>query len=147
MIVEQGKNPFYETAIAEHRELRQILERIEAAVQEIVDPASPKLIQRLTQELEGLAKHLSEHFRQEEAGGYLEEAVTRLPRLASLVDSLERQHPPLEKQLSVLIGCARAAQDIGTLKRMFESFCTTLLAHEAAEDRVLEEAFGAFQVH
>jgi len=45
--------------------------------------------------LKELRHKLADHFIREERGGYLEEAVGRVPRLATCVALLEKQHPEL----------------------------------------------------
>jgi iron-sulfur cluster repair protein YtfE (RIC family) len=146
MITAPAKNPFYELAHAEHRELRQLIDRICLLAADRTSDASkihPALVE--------LQRYLQEHFHREEEGGYLEEAVTQLPRLAQRIAALERQHGPLLEQLADLVDgvqdTAWAPEGRDKLAQRWQAFCRALQTHEEAEDGVLEEAFGAFQFH
>jgi hypothetical protein len=143
MITAPTKNPFYELAQAEHRQVRQLMDRICALAGE-----GGADFTGVHAALVELLRHLQEHFQREEEGGYMEEAVTQLPRLAQQMAALERQHGPLLEQLADLVD---GVQDIATtpagrerLNRSWQAFCQALRTHEEAEDRVLDEAFGAY---
>ena len=123
----------------EHSHLDSAVQKIEADLHEKPDSAQVRgaLVQ--------LRDTVARHFDEEEAGGCLEEAACRCPSLAHDVTLIEREHPEMLKRLDQLI--ARATQgcdgnsNVGFVES-FARFATTLRAHEAAETRILEQAFG-----
>src|SRR3954452_25357188 len=54
-------------------------------------------------DLEEMRRDLAAHFREEEDGGCLEEAVCRCPSLAHEVRMIESEHPDLVAQLDTMI--------------------------------------------
>jgi hypothetical protein len=95
----------------------------------------------IVERLSDLRSQLAAHFAREEAGGYLEEAVIRVPRMTPEVLRLEREHPDLLAALDEVI---RKAATLAPEKTMIEfcEFKRRLTAHEAAENRVMAEGFG-----
>jgi hypothetical protein len=93
-----------------------------------------------------LRDELAQHFAEEEAGGCIEEAVCRCPRLASEARHVERQHPVLLDELDGVIALARVLQPgrVGrqTLLNEFDEFAANLKKHESAEDHILQVGFG-----
>jgi phage regulator Rha-like protein len=72
--------------------------------------------------------------------------MSRLPRLAHEVAAVERQHAPLLRLINQL---AQRAQNGGltvdqwrSLADEFGRFVYALRAHDAAENRIVEEAFA-----
>ncbi|MFM7108987.1 MAG: hemerythrin domain-containing protein [Planctomycetaceae bacterium] len=124
--------------LAQHRELH---ERIVAARDAFA--AGPEAARRA---LDGLRGHLASHFLQEERGGFLEESVTRLPRLTAAAAAAVREHPRLLAELDALIE-RLAVPDIPQASwhragRDFEDFCGHLLAHERNENAVVQEGYN-----
>ena len=140
-------NPYYVHALAEHRELHTAIERIRSLLNSDLtgDAAALKGIEA-THAVLALRDHLRRHFTQEEAGGYLEEAVTRLPRIAPQASALQRQHRELLDAVERLLPNPDAVVSgktaLATMKDEFEIFVRRLLAHEAAENVLLEQAFN-----
>lgn len=100
----------------------------------------------LTNCLRSLRDHLDGHFRKEEAGGFLEEAVTRMPRLGPSVAKVMSQHPTLLAELDKIIGglpsstgSAEAWEQAG---RSFETFAANMMAHERSENAVVQEGYN-----
>ncbi|MFM8633407.1 MAG: hemerythrin domain-containing protein [Planctomycetia bacterium] len=96
--------------------------------------------------LRSLRDHLEAHFRQEETGGFLEEAVTRMPRLGPSVAAVIAQHPALLAELDALIASLRSSAD-STLAwqqaaHAFETFAANLMAHERSENAVVQEGYN-----
>lgn len=96
--------------------------------------------------LVALREHLAAHFLQEERGGFLEDSIARLPRLAAAATATLREHPGLLAELDRLIECL-AAPDIQPSSwvragRDFEEFCGHLVAHERNENAVVQEGFN-----
>jgi hypothetical protein len=147
MIPLQGQDPFYVKMLAEHRELHSLLEAVESRLDAARGEASEEDPDwtALPELLKGLLACIEHHFTEEEEGGVLEEAMSRLPRLCPQVAALERQHKPLLTQLGQLVersqGCGSSAKQWQSVARDFCRFAYALRAHEAAEDRIAEEAF------
>lgn len=138
-------NPFFMHAVAEHRELHHEYDRL----RNLILSEEPVTATRVTEALEkllALRNHLARHFTQEEKGGCLEEAMTRLPRIESEVTAIMTEHGDLLKAVNKLLVAARVAErpeeawDI--LRRGFPVFAARLQAHEAAEHKLLQTAFN-----
>jgi len=107
--------------------------------QELFDPTN------MTNAMLKLRHKLSDHFRVEEAGGCLEQAVSRCPELSSEANRIEAEHDPLLAELDDITMLAleaesKEAQD--NVHERFQLFVHDLRKHEAAENRLLELAFG-----
>lgn len=96
--------------------------------------------------LASLRDHLREHFAQEERGGFLEEAVARMPRLGTAVAALVAQHPTLLAELDKIIaslpsstGSAVAWQQAG---QAFAEFAAHMMGHERSENAVVQEGYN-----
>ena len=124
--------------LAQHRELH---ERIVAAREACAQgPAAARSA------LANLRDHLAAHFRQEEQGGFIEESITRLPRLSDAAAAAVREHPALLAEIDGLIE-RLAIADIPEASwtragRDFEDFCGHLLAHERNENAVVQAGFN-----
>lgn len=124
--------------LAQHRELHERILAVRAAF-----AAGPTAARA---ELDTLREHLAAHFRQEERGGFLEESITRLPRLAPAASGLLREHAALLAEVDGLLD-RLAAPDIPAAAwaragRDFEDFCGHLLAHERNENAVVQEGYN-----
>jgi hemerythrin len=139
------KDPFYETVLADHRHLCGLVSALQGRFNACAEGRAGAARQDLPRMLEELLKHLQLHFATEEAGGMLEEAVCRLPRLSRQAMALEREHAPLLEQLGAIVKTARESGDLQPmcqeLNGQFKEFCHDLLAHEGAENRLAAEAF------
>lgn len=130
---------------AEHRELCRL-------VRSIADGLAsdrPWRHQRASGVLAGLRdlqNRLEHHFAREEAGGYLEEALTQAPRFSAQAAHLLEQHAQLLGQLRQVVQMAAAARETSSawpaLKGECATFIKELLAHEAAENQLVQEAFN-----
>ena len=127
---------------AEHRELDKRLRRIEREWTDRPSKAVPQVIL----DLQTLRLDLAHHFEEEESGGCLDEAVSRQPSLGHEADRLQREHPELLKQLDrpieMLKGRTQPDERANKAKEEFRHFAEALHAHEAAENRILEQSFG-----
>jgi hypothetical protein len=96
--------------------------------------------------LQALRAELAHHFEEEESGGCMEEAVSHEPHLGPEATRLVREHPELLAQMDRLIKGLRAlvrlTASADEVEQDFRNFTEKLLAHEAAENRVLKEGFG-----
>jgi iron-sulfur cluster repair protein YtfE (RIC family) len=129
---------------AEHRRLQHLLRQARKAIVGGGDRKSPV---ECAAALVDVEHELRRHFAEEEAGGCLDEAVSRCPGLSTEVGTIEADHPRLLARLEALV---RRAQDCrGTpesrveLGRDFDDLLRDLQAHEAAENNVLRKGFGS----
>ena len=136
--------------LQEHRELHALLRSTREAVRQTLETpaARPKPVgcQRIAAALTNLRNHLQEHFQQEEEGGYLEESLARLPRLAAEATRVLAEHPGLLDEADRLIertsrgdisgsGWATFCQDV-------DRFATRLLDHERRENSVVQQGYN-----
>ena len=104
---------------------------------------------RTKHQLEGLFTRLAEiletHFRHEEQGGYLKEALRRAPHLITRTDALLEQHQSLSEQVETLRLLAHSGVESpawwSRVESDFQKFASQLLNHEHAENNVIQEAF------
>jgi len=146
MLPLEEHDPFYVKFVDVHRELHHVVEAVEKGIRAALHANDVAAWSELPKLLQELRAHLQRHFAEEEAGGVLEEAMSRLPRLAPKFAVVERQHAPLLRQIDQL---AQRAQNGGltvaqwrSLADEFGRFVYALRAHEAAENRIVEEAFA-----
>lgn len=125
--------------LAQHRELHDLLVDARAG---LASQACAAARERLVT----LRDHLSQHFEQEERGGFLEESLTRMPRLAAEVRKVLADHPRLLAELDGLINCLSAGDSGRDAWRQaghdFEAFASHLLAHERSENAVVQEGYN-----
>lgn len=131
----------------EHRRLDESLLRVEEQWARLITLAdSVATLSQIVPILQALRAELAHHFEQEEAGGCLEEAVARSPHLSHEAARIEQEHGGLLKQvdhlLSELEQAAKRNLSLDLSTAAFQQFAKELRAHEAAENRVLEESFG-----
>lgn len=140
-------NPFCVQAVAEHRVLHAAFEQIRAALKTCcAAEATQAAVDEATRRIQKLRDGLAEHFRQEEDGGYLEEAAARNPPLAPQAEALQAEHRVLLKMADALLADARRAEPPpavwNRLNNDYQQFEQRLRAHEAAEEALLQRAFN-----
>jgi hypothetical protein len=133
--------------LAEHRRMHGLLSRIEQQWSLTASgPQTSGNIAALREGIEGLRVELAKHFAEEEAGGVLEEAAARCPDLGREETRLEEEHAVLLADLDRIVAGIGTATRVGLvpgdLKEAFERLVDSLKAHEAAENRLLEEGFN-----
>jgi hypothetical protein len=128
----------------EHHRLNQMLLEIGhevAASDQVGRPTGT--YGRVSQRLAELRSELQAHFAEEEKGGCLE-AVVRCPSLSGESKSVLAEHSVLDRLLEQLLTQTRnpaaVSADIAANHR---AFVEKLQAHDAAETRILQMAFGA----
>lgn len=129
----------------EHDRLNKLLLEIGREVANL-SQASPSqnALAHLAQQFADLRRQLQAHFAEEEAGGCLEEAVTRCPSLGIDSNTIVAEHPFLDRMLDQLVTQTRnLAVAPADVQRDFREFVDKLHAHEEAENRLLQMAFGA----
>ena len=95
--------------------------------------------------LESLRDHLRAHFRQEEAGGFLEESIARMPRLSAAVRTVMADHPALLAELDDLIAILAKADSAAAWDQIAaaaERFAHHLLDHDRNETAVVQEGYN-----
>ena len=143
----QNCTPYVAHLRAEHRRLHADLLQIErnwAAALTATGDQRPQIVAALEQ----LRGELVRHFDEEDEGGCLEEAVSRCPSLGPEADRIEREHPELLAELNAILADLadlrgkQPAPSLDELHARFKQLVVKLHAHEAAENRLLEQAFG-----
>jgi len=131
--------------LAEHRDLFNLMHAVQTAFG-AVGPPTPERRADVCESLHMLRNHLGDHFAQEEQGGFLEEAMTRVPRLSSAVRSIVAQHPALLTELDRVIeelGIVTAGADSWPRAiHAFEAFAAHMAAHERSENTVVQEGYN-----
>lgn len=126
----------------EHHRLRELVQAVKNMLSEIEFDANDRRGRRLVAaRLQALRQELAGHFQLENEDGYLEEAVCRVPRLTRRVCYLREKHAPMLADLDQII----RDMDQGIEKDVhwrFDRFAHALWLLEAAENRVMAEAFG-----
>lgn len=140
-------NPYYAQARSEHRELHAVIERIHRELENTREiNASSERIAEVTTLIVDLRDRLARHFQQEENGGYLEEAIVRMPHTAPQAMALQRQHGEFLATANTMLDHARSTEAAplvwSTLKTDYDLFAKRLNAHEAAENALLSRAFN-----
>lgn len=130
--------------LAQHRELHaQIL-----AVKACLAAAGPWDASRAAAARDALATlrdHLRGHFAQEEQGGFLEESITRMPRLAAAARRVMAEHPALLAELGGLIETPNADDSAEARDRLAagcERFLRHMLEHERNENAIVQEGYN-----
>jgi len=145
MITLQTCNPFCVAMQAEHRQMHGILTSLREQLESVVPDEAAKSLPMLRQGLDGLRTRLRAHFASEEAGGCLDEAAARLPRLGEEVTQIEHEHEEILALLNRLFD--QAALDLPsaewpTFVAAYAEFEAQLRRHEAREDAVLARGFN-----
>jgi hypothetical protein len=141
MSVELKQNGKFHALLADHANLRQALD----AVSETISQRSgrPTMVAKMIGELAG---RILSHFRHEERGGHLAQAMDAAPHLAVQADGLLQEHEELAQSLAALQRQAAAADDSSSwwedLEDMFVFFLYRFLEHEEAENRLLQAAYN-----
>jgi hypothetical protein len=130
---------------AEHQELRRLVQSLHETLGG-ERPWSREASAESARILGALLAHLKRHFAQEEAGGYLEEALALAPRFTNDAARLLRQHPQL---LEATRQTCKTAERAGgepavwpQLKDELQSLLKDLMGHEGAENRIVQAAFN-----
>jgi iron-sulfur cluster repair protein YtfE (RIC family) len=128
----------------EHGRLNRLLLEIGRDMAQFGLPdAQLRLRERLQTRIADLCDQLNAHFAEEERGGCLEEAVTRCPSLAAGIKHIMEEHPMLDQMLRrLLTQVSDPAATPADAQASWQDFYSKIQAHEAAETRILQMAFG-----
>jgi len=130
--------------LAEHRDLFNRMQSLKTAFADrrrINDRRATIL-----EALGDLREHLRTHFELEEHGGFMEESIARMPRLAPAVAAVMREHPALLAELDALVA-RLSAGDVSAeawvrAGREFERFSATMREHERSENAVVQQGYN-----
>jgi iron-sulfur cluster repair protein YtfE (RIC family) len=134
-----------EHILAQHRELHAQIMAVRSAFA-VAGPPDPMRVRCLREGLAALREHLAGHFQQEESGGFLEESITRMPRLSTEMKAVLADHPALLAELDRLVEAlgtdgvspstwSRVAQEFGQFSRH-------LVDHERHENAVVQQGYN-----
>jgi hypothetical protein len=147
MISGSGDYAYVEHLLAEHRRLEQLIHRTLATLPAWDAPSGGEWLPAIMDGLQAIRREAAEHFREEEMGGCLEEAVAHCPRLSSELTRAEREQRELLADLDELI--ARAGQlhapsirDAHILGQELRAVIHKLRSHEATENHIIEHGFA-----
>ena len=132
---------------AEHRTMTRMVREADRRLHacEATGWARPA-VDEWAEALTTLLQHVEHHFAQEEDGGYMEEALTLVPRFAPQEPRLMTEDAELLTGLVTLLGkLRRAAYDaaaLGDVAVRYRHLRQRLLDHERAENEVLAHAFN-----
>ncbi|MDX1961586.1 MAG: hemerythrin domain-containing protein [Pirellulales bacterium] len=133
----------------EHRELHarlQHLRQIIAACGGSPTLPPPERLAEFVRELELLEEELRGHFAREEAGGYLEEAVTRRPVLNQESERLIHEHQALLAEMVALRKTVGSAMLNATIWpeawARFHTLCRNLCEHESNENKLIQRGYN-----
>ena len=94
-----------------------------------------------------LRDELANHFREEESGGCMEEAVSRCPSVSLDAKAVTAEHPVLQAELDRIIGRVKSLSlpesTVAAIDAEFRELAKRLHAHEAGENRILRYGFGS----
>lgn len=140
-----GGRAYFHHLLVEHGRLNKRLLEIGHEVGDLCqDGRTQDSLAHLARQLTDLRQELQAHFAEEEAGGCLEEAVTRCPSLGIESKAILAEHPRLDRMLEKLLGQTQnLLASPAEIRRDYQAFAEQLRAHDAAENRLLQMAFGA----
>lgn len=146
-MTEQIITAYVERVRSEHRELQGLVHQVRRALAVAARAGWRDLtVSPLVETLKQLQGYMEHHFAQEEAGGYLDEALIQAPRFSHEAERLMRQHPQLLQQVRELLVEIPGCQQRPALWCGFEAHAHAalqqVLAHEAAENQILERAYN-----
>lgn len=88
-------------------------------------------------------RDLSEHFDDEEHGGYLLTVRARDPNLSCLIDRLKAEHRELRMALDALLWRFEHPEMLTpALRADIQDWVTSVRAHETRENELIQDAFG-----
>jgi len=147
--MKSGDNKFayVDHMLTEHRRLDQLVRRTISALPSWEELDSQDWLPRTTNGLVAIRTELAHHFRDEEQGGCLEEAVARCPQLSAQVQKIEGEHEEILTRLNELIDrcqCGRkpTPQQSQAIEQELRQIVRDLRVHEALENRIMQEGFS-----
>jgi hypothetical protein len=131
----------------EHRHLCRSIHDLRRAFDAPAETASISvLVAAVLPKLMAYRDEMLAHFALEEEGGYMEEAVARVPSLSQNADKLMAEHKPLMAALERLIArlqkASLSASEWSECRTDFAKFAEQAATHEANENWLLHEGFN-----
>ena len=131
----------------EHQRLEQLIHRTLAVLPNWEERDAQDWLPRITEGLVAIRTELTHHFRDEEQGGCLEEAVARCPQLSAEVQRIERQHEDLLQGLSELVDRCQSRGRLSpeqscAFEQELRQIVRELRSHEALEDKIMQQGFN-----
>ena len=128
----------------QHRRSHQIIERLQPLVCGAAGCESA--FNDAKQLLVDLADQLARHVAEEAAGGCLEEAVCRCPRLSPQARDVDAQYTRIQAEIARMLAKFAGCERLGSVSRMVEQELKQLAGDlcqlESDERHILREAFG-----
>jgi hemerythrin-like domain-containing protein len=131
-------NAFVEALYEEHADLLRELQELEKAVA----ASSREGPGELSRRLENIQTHLSDHFRFEEAEGYMAPVLKEEPRFAPAVEKLLAEHGQLAQTLNAILQDvyrARGVQDVP--RERIRVWVGQVRHHESRENSLVQEVY------
>ena len=93
-----------------------------------------------------MAAELSEHFEQEEDGGFMSDILKNVPQKKHAISQLKAEHEMMTQDISVIQRCIKETKSLDetqivNLSHQINEFLDLLTAHEAAENLLLEDIY------
>ena len=133
-------------ARAQHAALHEMVEHIRALAHSSAAGSTQAALQSLTDQFIRLRSFLERHFTQEEEGGWLEEAVSRIPQLSPQLRELEAEHQQIIVGLSDVVTKLQTASMEDRLQADLESRIKLILdqivGHEEREEEILKRGYN-----
>jgi hypothetical protein len=132
---------------AEHRHFGRMIHEIRHAFEVPVESGNVAAAAAVARDkLTVFNQQMRAHFEMEEDGGYMEEAVARLPVLSHNADKLIAEHAILRMAIDHLVKHLETVGDSATewyaCRDEFTRFAEQIAAHEANENWLLHEGFN-----
>jgi iron-sulfur cluster repair protein YtfE (RIC family) len=135
----------------EHQALHQVLSDLEVNVAKLATMPKDLCLCQIRELAGKLRDELAHHFRQEESGGFMEEAVARRPQIGPVVDQLIAEHPVLIKSVESLIDACDAAAvgevSCTKLRQEFEHVAKQLVDHKERENQAIQLGYNVDYSH
>jgi hypothetical protein len=145
MYDEHEPHSLYKAMLEEHRDLMHKIHDLRTWLEQIGDYGRPRFGE-LGMRIQPLRDELQHHFEEEEADGYLVEALAIAPQFAREAEELRQQHGGFLNELDALIGklCEREPRFTGWMQARdgIEAILTRIRKHEGRETAIVQAAFG-----
>jgi len=147
MTSDSGKYAYVEHLLSEHRRLEQLIQRTLVALPEWDAPDISAWLPHMIEGLKAIRQEAADHFREEELGGCLEEAVIHCPLLSRELTHAEKEQRALLADLDDLLDRARqlhepTIREAHALGQELRAVVQKLRAHEAVENHIIERGFS-----
>jgi hypothetical protein len=142
-----GERVYVDHLLAEHRRLDRLVSQTLTALPNRESPGSAEWLPTMMAGLAAIRQELAQHFREEDEGGCLEEAVAHCPALSLDAGRVAAEHSHLLGDLDELIvRCGKltqpTARDAHILGQELRAVIHKLHSHEAHENEIIQRGFG-----